>query len=102
MPITARKRCFRVEIETPQDDAAKSVAYHREGIIEDDGIEIGKSVQQPLPIRLPFVPTLAAQVRTVFDPVLGVQVTLSGAALAAWITADFDERNAAPALEPKP
>jgi hypothetical protein len=102
MPITARNRCFRVEIETPPDDSAKVISYHREGVLEDSGVEIGRAKVQPRPLRLPFVPTLATQVRTVFDPVLGVEVTLSGAGLAAWITADFDERNTATAPEPKP
>lgn len=30
-------RSFRVEIETPEDDAAKPVRYHREALLKVDG-----------------------------------------------------------------
>lgn len=92
---TLRTRCFRVEIETPPEDAAKSVAFHRETIIEDAGAILGRATTQPQPIRVPFLPDLAQTTRTVFDPVLGEHLTISGAAIAAWITADYEARHAA-------
>jgi hypothetical protein len=91
---STRTRCFRVEIESPPADAAKSIAYHRERVIEEDGEIIGKAKTQPDSIRLPFR-DLATVVRTVTDPVTGQEVRCSAAAIAAWITADYEERNAA-------
>jgi hypothetical protein len=92
---TARTRCFRVEIETPPNDAEKSVAYHRDRILEDGDTIVGRAVAQPSAIRTPFLPGLAQTVREIVDPVTGETVRMSGAGLAAWITADYEERNAA-------
>jgi hypothetical protein len=100
MSATIRNRCCHIGIETPQNDADKYVVYNREGVIEEDGVELGKTAQRPRPIRVQFVPDLVTAVRTVFDPVLGVEVTLSGAALALWIQADFDARQNALPVEP--
>jgi hypothetical protein len=97
--MITRTRSFRVEIETPADDYAKSVAYHRQTVIEDGGEILGLAKVQPTPIRVPFLPTLAATVRTVTDQVTGQTVTISGAGIAAWITADYEARHAADLVE---
>lgn len=88
--ITTPIRCFRVEIETPRDDAAKSVAFHREQVIDQDGVILGKTSDQPPSIRVPFLPGLATTVREIADPVTGQTVRLSGAGIAAWITAEYE------------
>jgi len=96
MTTTTRTRCFRVEIETPPDDAAKSIAYHRETVIEVDGALLGKTAIQPASLRMPFR-DIATVVRTVIDPVTKQPMTGSAAGIAAWITADYEDRNAADA-----
>jgi hypothetical protein len=90
MPLTTRNRCFRVEIETPMEDSAKSIKFHREAVIEDGETFIGMAKDQPKAIEIPFLPTAAMTVLTVTDPVTGQQVTISGAGIAAWITAEYD------------
>lgn len=91
---TTRNRCHFIGIATPQDDAAKRVTFCREAILEDDaGVMIGKALEQPADLVVPFLPDLAATVRTVADPVTGQDVTFSGAALAAWMTAEYEFRN---------
>lgn len=92
--MTTRNRCHFIGIHTPQDDAAKRVTFCREGIIEDGDVMIGKTLDQPGDIVVPFLPDLATTVRTVTDPVTGQDVTFSGAALAAWMTAEYEARNA--------
>jgi len=103
-----RNRCHFIGIYTPQDDAAKRVTFCRERIIEEDGVMVGKTLDQPADLVAPFLPTLATTVRTVTDPVTGQDVTFSGAALAAWMTAEYEARNTAditpvePPSEPTP
>ena len=91
--MITRTRCHFVGIATPQDDAAKRVTFCRETILEEDGVMLGKALTQPADLVVPFLPDLAATVRTVTDPVTGQDVTFSGAALAAWMTAEYEARN---------
>ena len=92
--MTTRNRCHFIGIATPQDDAQKRVTFCREAILEDaDGVMIGRALVQPADLAVPFMPDLAATVRTVSDPVTGTVVTFSGAALALWMTAEYDQRN---------
>jgi len=92
--MTTRNRCHFIGIHTPQDDAQKRVTFCREGIIEDEaGVMIGKTLTQPADLVVPFLPDLATTVRTVTDSVTGQPVTFSGAALAAWMTAEYEARN---------
>jgi len=101
--MQTRTRCHHIAISTPQDDAAKRVTFCREAIIEtDDGEMIGKALTQPADIVVPFLPDLATTMHTVTDPITGAEVTFSGAALANWITAEYEARNAPPAPEPEP
>jgi len=103
--MQTRNRCHFIGIHTPQDDAQKRVTFCRESIIEtDDGEMIGRALTQPADIVVPFLPDLAATMHTVTDPITGAEVTFSGAALANWITAEYEARNAPPApeLEPTP
>jgi hypothetical protein len=93
--MSLRNRTFRTEIETPPEDTGKSVSYHRQRVIEEGGLIIGVATDQPGPLVIPFLPDLATTVRTVADPVTGQTVTISGAGLALWITADYEARNAA-------
>jgi hypothetical protein len=94
--MTTRNRCHFIGISTPQDDAQKRVTFCREAILEDaDGTMIGRALTQPADIVVPFLPELAATVRTVTDPVTGQPVTFSGAALAAWMAAECEARNIA-------
>jgi hypothetical protein len=95
MSITTRTRCFRVEIETPPDDSSKSIAFHRETVLEENGVIVGLTKSQPASIRLPFLPGLATTVREIADPVTGQAVTISGAGIAAWITAEYEAQLAA-------
>jgi hypothetical protein len=100
--MTTRNRCHFIGIHTPQDDAAKRVTFCRESIIEDEaGIMQGRTLTQPADLVVPFLPELAATVRTVTDPVAGQPVTFSGAALAAWMTAEYEARNAADITPPQ-
>ena len=92
--MQTRTRCHFIGIHTPQDDTQKRVTFCRESVIEtDDGTMIGKSLDQPADIVVPFLPDLASVSHTVTDPVTGEDVTFSGAALAAWITAEYEARN---------
>jgi len=92
--MQTRTRCHHIAISTPQDDTQKRVTFCREAIIEtDDGEMIGRALTQPADIVVPFLPDLAATVHTVTDP-NGAEVTFSGAALAAWITVEYEARNA--------
>lgn len=92
--MITRTRCHFIGISTPQDDAQKRVTFCRETILEDEaGVMLGKALTQPADLVVPFMPDLAATVRTVTDPVTGQEVTFSGAALAAWMTAEYEARN---------
>lgn len=101
-----RNRCHFIGIYTPQDDALKRVTFCRERIIEDgDGVMLGKTLEQPSDLVVPFLPSLATTVRTVVDPLTGVEVTFSGAALATWMTAEYEAQNLAditPVPDPVP
>jgi hypothetical protein len=100
--MQTRTRCHHIAISTPQDDAQKRVTFCRETILEsDDGLMLGKTVDQPSDLVVPFL-ELATITHTVADPITGAEVTFSGAALAAWITAEYEARNAPPAPEPEP
>jgi hypothetical protein len=103
--MQTRTRCHHIAISTPQNDGAKRVTFCRESILEtDDGYILGKTIDQPADIVVPFL-DLATITHTVTDPITGQEVTFSGAALAAWITAEYEARNApvvAPAPEPTP
>lgn len=83
---------FRVEIETPKSDELKTFTYHRRTIILDDGgAEVGFTQQQPEPLKFRLA-DVAEDTRTVFDPILGHDVTISIAGLARVIEADFIAR----------
>jgi hypothetical protein len=93
--MNTRTRCHHIAISTPQDDAAKRVTFCREAIIEtDEGEMVGRALTQPADIVVPFLPDLATTMHTVTDPITGQPVTFSGAALALWITAEYEARNA--------
>lgn len=92
MTIETKTRTFRVEIETPAEDAGKRVTFHRVAEILEDGEVIGKSKNQPDAISYAFLDE-ATTTRTVMDPVLGHEVTVSIAGIAALIRADYDARN---------
>lgn len=98
--MITRTRCHFVGIATPQDDTQKRVTFCRETILEDEGVMLGKALTQPTDLVVPFLPDLAATVRTVTDPVTGQEVTFSGAALAAWMTAEYEARNLADLTPP--
>jgi len=92
--MQTRTRCHHIAISTPQNDGAKRVTFCRETILEsDDGLMLGKTVDQPSDIVVPFL-DLVATMHTVADPITGAEVTFSGAALASWITAEYEARNA--------
>lgn len=94
--MPTRNRCHFIGIATPQDDAQKRVTFCREAILEDEkGTMIGRALVQPGDLVVPFMPDLATVVRTVVDPLTGKGVTFSGAALAAWMTDEYDARNLA-------
>jgi hypothetical protein len=87
-------RSFRVEIETPEDDTAKTVQYHRHAILKDaQGATLGMALEQPRPIGFRFIDE-AATLRTFRDPVQGIDITISIAGIAAAIRADYDARRA--------
>ena len=89
-----RNRCHFIGIYTPQDDAQKRVTFCREAILEDEaGVMLGRALVQPADLQAPFLPDLASSVRTVSDQVTGQTVTFSGAALAAWMMAEYEARN---------
>jgi len=93
--MQTRTRCHHIAISTPQDDAQKRVTFCREAILEDDaGTMLGRALTQPADIVVPFLPDLATTMHTVTDPITGAEVTFSGAALALWITAEYEARNA--------
>lgn len=88
-------RSYRVEIETPEDDQAKTVKHHREANITDaQGVTIGKALVQPGPLGFRFMDE-ATTLRTFTDPVTGQEITISIAGIAAAIRADYDARQAA-------
>jgi len=103
--MQTRNRCHHIAISTPQDDTQKRVTFCREAILESEGVMIGRALVQPADLVVPFVPDLATTVRMVSDPVTGTVVTFSGAALALWMTAEYDARNLAditpPAIVPQ-
>jgi hypothetical protein len=96
--MQTRTRCHHIAISTPQDDAKKLVTFCREKIneVEIDGVltRIGKTDDQPSDVVTNFVADIAPTIRTVYDAVQGKEVTFSGAAMAAWISAEADVRNA--------
>lgn len=92
--MITRTRCHFIGIATPQDDTQKRVTFCRETILEEDGVMVGKALTQPTDLVVPFLPELAATVRTVTSTVTGLPVTFSGADLAAWMTAEYEARNA--------
>lgn len=92
MSIETKTRTFRVEIETPADDAGKRVTFHRVTEILEDGEVIGKAKNQPDAISYAFLDE-ATTLRTAEDPVLGKEITVSIAGIAALIRADYDARN---------
>lgn len=98
--MITRTRCHFIGIATPQDDTQKRVTFCRETILEDEGVMLGKALTQPTDLVVPFLPDLAATVRTVTDLVTGQEVTFSGAALAAWMTAEYEARNLADLTPP--
>jgi hypothetical protein len=92
--MTTRNRCHFIGIATPQDDTQKRITFCREAILEDaNGVMQGRALAQPADLAVPFLPDLATSVRTIADPVTGQPVTFSGAALALWITQEYDARN---------
>ena len=98
--MITRTRCHFIGISTPQDDTQKRFTFCRETILEDEGVMLGKALTQPTDLVVPFLPELASTVRTVTDAVTGQEVTFSGAALAAWMTAEYEARNPADLTPP--
>lgn len=90
--LRTKRRAFRIEIENPQG-TYKHVHYHQEDV-QVTAEDVRVSSTQAASITIPFA-TVAVQVRTVHDPVTGQDVTMSGAAVAAWIEADYFERASA-------
>lgn len=84
-----KRRAYAITIDNPQA-ADKHVAYHQEDVqvtADDTRVSAIKAGTMTVPFG-----TVAVQVRTVHDPVTGQDVTMSGAAVAAWIEADYVER----------
>ena len=95
MTVKIITRSFRVEIETPSEDADKMVKYHRRSDLYDGETLLGVAGEQPQPIAFRMVDE-AATMRTAIDPVTQQSVTVSIAGLAALIKADYDARNTQP------
>lgn len=88
--METKKRSFRVEIETPKDDNAKTISYHREALIYDDeGNIAGKSLQRPQSFTYRFIDE-ATRTITFHDPVLDIETTVSIAGIANAIRRDFE------------
>ena len=94
MPVQTKTRSFRVEIETPEDDALKGVTYHRHTLLKDDGVTIGLAKDQPQAISFTFADE-AATVITYVSPIDGKTKQIAIAEIAAAIAQDYDNRQAA-------
>lgn len=88
-PTRTRRRAFRIEIDNPQA-STKHIHYHQEDVQVKDDDERVAAVMAPS-IDVPF-DDIVYQVREITDPVTGLTTPISGAAVAAWIEADYLER----------
>ena len=88
-PTRTRRRAFRIEIDNPQT-TTKHIHYHQEDVqvTQDDS----RLAAVPAPSIDVTFDELATVVREVYDPVTGLTTPISGAAVAAWIEADYLER----------
>jgi len=90
-PTRTRRRAFRIEIDNPQS-TTKHIHYHQEDVqVTSDDSRLG-AVQAPS-IDVTF-DELVTEVREILDPVTGLTTPISGAAVAAWIEADYLDRAA--------
>ncbi len=84
-----KRRCFRIEIENTYQ-GNKSISYHQEDIqVDSDGAYLSKSPAISLSIPIEQV---ATSIYEIADPVTGQTVSFSGAAVAAWIEANYIEK----------
>jgi hypothetical protein len=94
--LKTRRRAFRVEIENPLN-GTQSIIYQQEDVTVDvKDVEFGKRYAGSISVPMT---DLFGVLRDISDPVTGKTVSISGAAIAMWIEADYVERALA-ALNP--
>jgi hypothetical protein len=87
-PVTTRnrRRCFRIEIENP-NNGDKKVSYHQEDITEDtSGNEVSKKQVNSLSFN---VSNILNDIIEITDPITGIKNNISGAAIALWLEAHY-------------
>ena len=85
--LRIKRRCFRFEAENPEGVGAKSIAYHQQDCVKAvDGSTLALVAAPSLRIPLNDI---AVGIYTVADPVTGLTVTFSGAAVLDWLSQDY-------------
>lgn len=90
-PTRTRRRAYRIEIDNPQS-APKHIHYHQEDVqVTADDVRLGAVFAPSIDVAFD---DLVMEVREIADPVTGITTPISGAAVAAWIEADYLDRAA--------
>ena len=84
-----RRRCFRIEIDTP-NIGDRSIVFHQEDVTEDtDGNQLSSKQAPSLAME---ANTIIMDTLSITDPVTGLTTLISGAAIAMWLEMEYTNK----------